>query len=100
MEITDDALSTLQAHFNTLLRLRAAHYLDKFGLVLPDIRTALNRPEGVMFRIPGMGYVHFQFHQAETEMGLVVESAYTQISGSGQRHWITVSGTRLIEENF
>lgn len=97
---SDQILKLIQQRFEGLARMRAANYIDKFGLAIPTVSNAIGKPDGLIFRVPGMGYFHYAFYgEGETCM-LIVESAYTQIGGSGQRHRITTQGMSLIEENF
>ncbi len=97
---SDHLLQLIQQGFEGLVRMRAANYIDKFGLAIPTVSNAIGKPDGLMFRVPGMGYFHYAFYGEGEACMLIAESAYTQISGSGQRHRITAQGTSLIEENF
>ncbi|RCS58180.1 hypothetical protein [Parvibium lacunae] len=92
-------LRQIENVFHSLIRLRAAQYIDKYALALPLLKPT---PAGevAVFRVPGMGYFSYQWQQTGAQWWLDVESRYTAISGSGQRHRVTAQGASLLEDGF
>ena len=60
----------------------------------------LRRPH-LWFPVPGMyGGFRCRLEEAGDDARLVVDSFCRVVSGSGQRHAITSSGSELVEEGF
>ena len=81
---------------------RAADLIREQKTPLPELTHLLAAPERKdWFAVPGM-YGGFSYWlQGEGEaMKLVCESWCRVVEGSGQRHEITESGAKLLEEGF
>ncbi len=95
-------LRVIQAHFHDVIRERAAELVKEHALRLPELEPLLEMDQKeVWFAIPGM-YGGFNFRLAEegVEAKLVALSWCRVVEGSGQRHEITSSGSKLVAEGF
>lgn len=95
-------LQRIQAHFHEVIRGRIDRPLPNHGLRLPELEPLLEleRPE-MWFPVPGMyGGFSYRLDCAGAEARLVSESWCRVVGGSGQRHEITPTGSRLVEEGF
>jgi hypothetical protein len=96
-------LLRVQQHFHAVIRGRAAELVDEHRLRLPELGPLLELPERppVWFAVPGMyGGFSYRLEQDGVEPLLVAESWNRCVEGSGERHEITSSGSRLVEEGF
>ncbi|KQP22328.1 hypothetical protein ASF27_14660 [Methylobacterium sp. Leaf102] len=97
-------LATIQAHFHDVIRGRAADLVDRARLRLPELAPLLEMPAGeepIWFAVPGMygGFAH-ELRSDGVDALLISTSWSRVVGGSGQRHEITSSGSRLVEEGF
>lgn len=97
-------LATIRAHFHDVIRGRAADLVDRARLRLPELAPLLEMPAGeepIWFAVPGMyGGFAYELRSDGVEALLVSTSWSRVVGGSGQRHEITSSGSRLVEEGF
>ena len=95
-------LLKIQGHFHAVIVGRARELIQKHALRLPELEPLLEleTPE-VFFSVPGM-YGGFRFWLAEEgiKAKLITESFCRVVGGSGQRHKIDSSGSRLLAEGF
>lgn len=100
--ITEVDLLEIQRHFHAVIRERAAELINKSGLALPDLAPLLHSQEPkAWFPIPGMyGGFQYWFDFERNEAKLITKSWCRIAEGSGQRHEITASGSRLVDEGF
>ena len=69
---------------------------------LPQLSLLVDskEPEG-WFPVPGMyGGFKYWFEESDSEIKLMTESWCRVVDGSGQRHEVTTSGARLVDEGF
>jgi hypothetical protein len=95
-------LLKLQSHFHTVIRSRADRLVEEHRLRLPELEPLLelDRPK-MWFAVPGMcGGFSYWLANAGVEPKLVTESWCRVAGGSGQRHEITSSETKLVDEGF
>jgi hypothetical protein len=95
-------LSKIQAHFHAVIRGRIDEPLPDHHLRLPELEPLLELEQPRMwFPVPGMyGGFSYRLDRAGVEALLVSESWCRVVDGSGQRHEITSTGSRLVEEGF
>jgi hypothetical protein len=100
--VPPDVLLKVQQHFHAVIRGRAAHLVEKHALRLPELEPLLEMEvPNVYFPVPGMyGGFRYELERAGAEPLLVAESWRRIVSGSGQRHEITSSGSKLVVEGF
>jgi hypothetical protein len=101
-QVPEDTLQAIQRHFHEVIRGRAAELIDRHNLTLPELAPLLaaEEPTG-WFPVPGMyGGFDYRLEGEGREARLVVESWCRVVGGSGQRHEVTVAGSRLVEEGF
>lgn len=102
-QISDQDLSAIQERFHEVIRGRIRVIEDLPPLRLPEVEVLLEFPAsyGVWFPVPGMyGGFTYRLSVGGGEPTLVTESWCRVVGGSGQRHEITASSTRLVEEGF
>jgi len=99
--VPKEVLVAIQWHFHQLMRQRAGRLIDEHGLALPELLPLLSDTGQVYFPIPGM-YGGFRYWLAGegAQAKLISVSACRIWGGSGQRHEVTASGARLVEEGF
>ena len=102
MQITEESLLAIQRHFHAVIRGRAADLIDEHGVVLPELAPLLTAAEPKSwFPIPGMyGGFSYWLEGDGPHAKLITESWCRVVGGSGQRHEITSTGSRLVEEGF
>lgn len=97
-------LTAVQHHFHTVIRGRASDLVRKNALRLPELGPLLelsSEAEPIWFAVPGMyGGFSYRMRMDESEPVLISESWCRVVSGSGQRHEIIATGSRLIDEGF
>jgi hypothetical protein len=95
-------LLEVQQNFHGVIRGRAARLVEEHALRLPELEPVLEIEEPRMwFPVPGMyGGFNYRLERAGVEPLLVAKSFCRVVGGSGQRHEITASGSRLVEEGF
>lgn len=102
---TDQAtIQAIQNHFHALIRERSRGLADEHGLALPEIVSLFSTrdpKQRAWLPVPGM-YGGFTYWAAGSGPAarLMVESWSRVVEGSGQRHEVTPSGYRLIDEGF
>jgi len=101
-EIPSDTLCAIERHFHALIRQRAGTLIDEHGLQLPNLSELLGASESkAWFPIPGMyGGFRYWLEGQGADTRLITESWCRIADGSGQRHEVTVAGSRLVEEGF
>jgi len=101
-DITKDILLSIQGHFHEVIRERAGDLIEEHKLVLPELARLLRTKKlKAWFRIPGMcGGFSYWLEDDGLEIKLISESWCRVVGGSGQRHEVTVNGSRLVEEGF
>jgi hypothetical protein len=95
-------LGALERYFHAVIRGRAGNLVEQHALRLPELEPLpeMERP-AVWFAVPGMyGGFHYRLEDEGGGAKLVAESRCRVVDGSGQRHEILASGSRLIEEGF
>ncbi len=95
-------LLKIQSHFHEVIRNRIDALIPSHELRLPELEILLELEQPQMwFRVPGM-YGGFGYHLESfgADAKLVVESWCRVVEGSGERHEITTSGSRLVEKGF
>ena len=101
-QIPEETLLALQQHFHALIHKRAGVFIEEHNTALPELAPLLTSQERqTWFPIPGM-YGGFNYWlEGEGEQSRLVTESWSRVAeGSGQRHEITVEGTRLVEEGF
>jgi hypothetical protein len=95
-------LLKVQHHFHDVIRGRAARLVEEHHLRLPELEPLLEMVEPFCwFTVPGMyGGFSYRLEKPGVEAVLVSESWCRVVGGSGQRHEITSSGSKLVEEGF
>jgi hypothetical protein len=95
-------VAAIERHFHALIRERAGDLIDQHGVALPTLSGSRPRKrKSAWFPIPGMyGGFHYWWEGHGLSAKVIAESWCRIASGSGQRHEITSSGTRLLEEGF
>lgn len=101
-QVPTGVLLKIQFHFHSVIRERIDRKLPGHDLRLPEIEPLLelDRPE-MWFPVPGMyGGFSYRLESVGDEAKLVSESWCRVVGGSGQRHEITSTGSRLVEKGF
>ncbi|KQT91217.1 hypothetical protein ASG60_21510 [Methylobacterium sp. Leaf469] len=97
-------LTTIQACFHDVIRGRAADLVDRARLRLPELAPLLEMPPGeepTWFAVPGMyGGFAYELYSDGVESVLISTSWSRVVGGSGQKHEIMSSGSRLVEQGF
>lgn len=97
-------LTAMQHHFHAIIRGRASDLVRKNALRLPELGPLLelsSEAEPIWFAVPGMyGGFSYQLRMDGATPVLISESWCRVVGGSGQRHEITATGSRLIDEGF
>lgn len=98
----EETLRAIQQHFHAVIRGRAAELIDKHGLELPELAPLVGSDEPEAWSpIPGMyGGFRYRLEGEGEQAKLITESRCRVVSGSGQRHEITVRGSKLVDEGF
>jgi len=101
-QVPEDNLRAIERHFHAVIRGRAAAFVDRPDLMLPELAPLLALEESkTWFPIPGMyGGFSYWLEGEGDQTKLVTESWSRVVGGSGQRHEITAAGSRLVEEGF
>jgi hypothetical protein len=101
-DVPPATLGALERYFHAVIRGRAGNLVEQHALRLPELEPLLEMERPVVwFAVPGM-YGGFRYRLEDEGAGakLVTESWCRVVDGSGQRHEILASGSRLIEEGF
>ena len=95
-------LHRMQEHFHAVIIGRAQQQVQELGLRLPELEPMLEfGDERFWFAVPGMyGGFSYRLERDGVEATLISESWCRVAGGSGQRHEITASGSRLVDEGF
>lgn len=99
-------LLRIQAHFHEVILGRVADEARRCSLRLPELEPLLELERQdpslpVWFAVPGMyGGFAYHFRSDGVQAVLVSESWCRVVEGSGPRHEIMSSGSRLVEEGF
>ena len=95
-------LLKMQEHFHAVINSRASELVRRAGLRLPLLAPLLELGDvRIWFPIPGMaGGFAYRLASDGPEAKLVCDSWSRMVDGSGERHEVTSSGSRLIEEGF
>ncbi len=95
-------LLRMQANFHLVVLGRADELVKQHRLRLPELEPLLelDKPE-MWFHIPGMyGGFKYWLDRDGIDCRLIAESWCRVAGGSGQRHEISSSGSRLVDEGF
>jgi hypothetical protein len=95
-------LLKMQAHFHTVIRGRAEKEVQQHRLRLPELEPLLEFDDlRVWFAVPGMyGGFNYWLLADGVKPKLESESWCRVVEGSGERHAISLAGSRLIAEGF
>ena len=95
-------LHEIQRYFHALILERTSCMVPRPELELPQLKVPLPaRRAPAWLEVPGMcGGFAYGFQGRGPALTLVTESWCRAVDGSGQRHEITESGCRLVEEGF
>jgi hypothetical protein len=95
------SLDQIQAHFHDVIRARLAPLKRVSAMRLPELCLLTEHAAATCwFAVPGL-YGGFKFHlEGDRQPMLIVESWSRVVAGSGQRHEITATGARLVDEGF
>ena len=95
-------LLKVQEHFHAVINSRAGELVRRAGLRLPQLAPLMELGNvGIWFPIPGMaGGFAYRLASDGAEAMLVCDSWSRMADGSGERHEVTSSGSRLVEEGF
>ena len=100
--IPEKTLQAIQRHFHEVIRGRAAKLIAQHDVTLPELLPLLtsNDRKG-WFPVPGM-YGGFSYWlEGDGEDAKLVAESWCRVSeGSGQRHEVTASGSKLISQGF
>jgi hypothetical protein len=100
--IDASSLTSIQSRFHRVIRKRAQALVQEHSLRLPELETMLEAlHRRFWFAVPGM-YGGFAYWLDDFSLSprLLVESWCRVVGGSGQRHEITPSRTRLVDVGF
>jgi hypothetical protein len=95
-------LGALERSFHAVIRGRAGDLVERHALRMPELEPLpeMERPVA-WFAVPGMyGGFHYRLEEEGGGAKLVTESWCRVVGGSGQRHEIHATGSRLVEEGF
>lgn len=97
-----ETLLAIQHHFHEVIRGRAPDLIVEHGVVLPDISQLLALGDGkAWLAIPGMyGGFSYWLEGDGQDTRLITESWSRVVEGSGERHEITMEGSKLVESGF
>lgn len=101
-QTSQEQLAAIQRHFHRVIRGRAAKLLRKHKIKLPEL-APLPKAEDrkAWFPVLGMNGGFSYWLEGDGErLTLITESWCRVVGGSGQRHEITSSGCRLVDEGF
>jgi hypothetical protein len=95
-------LLKIQSHFHNVIHGRASKEVEKHRLRLPELEPLLElSDEKIWLMVPGMaGGFSYWLERDGPNAKLMSESWCRVVQGSGQRHEITSSGSRLVAEGF
>ena len=95
-------LLKIQAHFHAVIRERANRFVEECALRLPELEPLLELEEPqIWFAVPGMyGGFKFRLETPGVDAKVISESWCRVAEVSGQRHEITSSGSKLVDEGF
>jgi hypothetical protein len=101
-QVSKDTLQAIERHFHEVIRGRAGKLIDQHNLKLPELASLLTIAEPkAWFPIPGMyGGFSYWLEGEGDQFKLVTKSWSRVVEGSGQRHEITIAGSKLVEEGF
>jgi hypothetical protein len=96
------ALRAIEKHFHALIQERAGDLIIEHKVQLPRLAPPLGSESSkAWFPVPGMyGGFSYWLEDGSTPAKLMVESWCRVVSGSGERHEVTVDGYQLIDEGF
>src|SRR5437867_4373203 len=102
VNIPEEILLLIQAHFHQLILSRARELTDVDRLELPELKPLLTASDATAwFAIAGMyGGFSYRLEGEGNRARLISESWSRVVEGSGQRHEVTVDGSRLLDEGF
>jgi hypothetical protein len=100
--VPNGILLKIEAHFHAVVRGRARDLVENQQLRLPQLELLLELDDPHMwFPVPGMyGGFSYRLEADGVQTRLVAESWCRVEGGSGQRHEIDTSGSRLVDEGF
>jgi hypothetical protein len=100
--VPNGVLVEMQSHFHAAILGRCSELVDRYRLRLSELEPLLELDCPKMwFAIPGMyGGFSYRLALAGVDAKLVAESWSRVVGGSGQRHEITASGSKLVAEGF
>ena len=101
-DVPKAAFRAIEKHFHALIHERAGDLIIEHKVPLPKLTSPLGSESSkAWFPVPGM-YGGFSYWMEDdcTSAKLMVESWCRVVSGSGERHEVTVDGYQLIEEGF
>jgi hypothetical protein len=100
--VPQEILKEIQSRFHEVIRERAGHLVEQYSLRLPELEPLLEMENPkAWFPVPDM-FGGFSYRlEGEGQSAKLISSSWCRIvEGSGQRHEITASGSRLVEEGF
>lgn len=100
--VRPDELTRIQQNFHQVILGRASELIAEDHMRLPELENVLEFVSArFWFAVPGMygGFAYWIVSDGPAAK-LMVESWSRACEGSGQRHEITESGSRLVEEGF
>lgn len=95
-------IQSIQKHFHNVILGRAEKFVQEHSLRLPELEPLLEIENcKVWFQIPGMyGGFSYWLETEGNEAKLISDSWCRIVEGSGERHEITSTGSKLINQGF
>jgi hypothetical protein len=100
--VPNGVLLKIQTHFHDVIVARTDRLIQQHGIRLPELEPLLEYDATKFwFPVPGMyGGFAYQLENDGVNAKLISESWCRVVGGSGQRHEITSSGSKLVDEGF
>lgn len=96
--IPEETLTAIQQHFHAVIREWAGKLIDRHNLELPPLTSDEQK---CWFPVPDMYGGFRDWWEREVEQAVLISESWCRVvQGSGQRHGITASGSRLIDQGF
>ena len=101
-DVPETTLHAIEQLFHGVILERAGKLIEEYNLELPKLSFLIKgKKNKAWFPVPGM-YGGFSYWLEGEGDGtkLISESWSRIVEGSGERHEVTVAGSRLVDEGF